>query len=158
MAVVKGTNSYVTIEEADAYFTDRANSSVWSAADSIKKGQALVTATRLLDDQPWAGTAIIEEQSLAFPRSGEYFDPRLGTLLSMPEGTPQRVITATYELAYHILINEDLLDNTGSVGSLNAGKISLNSIQKASVITAQVRNIIKPLLINSGSNSWWRAN
>lgn len=157
MALVKGTNSYVTVEEADAYFADRLDVAAWVSAEASTKAQALVTATHMLDDMIWAGYAVSESQPLAFPRVGDYFDTRLGINVQMSP-TPNRVEKATSELAYHLLNNDGLLDDTGTVESINIAGISINNIRQASKIPGVVDRLIKPLLQNSGSNMWWRAN
>lgn len=157
MALQKGINSYVTVIEADAYFSDRLDVSAWVSADATQKAQALVTATMLLDDQIWVGTAVSESQPLAFPRNGEYFDPRLGTTQYM-DVVPARILRATMEEAYHLLNNDGVLDDTGSVATMNVAGISLSTIKAANKIPGEVQRIIKPLLENAGSNSWWRAN
>jgi hypothetical protein len=157
MALVKGTNSYVTVAEADSYFLDRLDVAAWTAADEPTKSQALVTATSMLDDLSWVGTAVSESQSLAFPRSGEYFDPRLGTVVSIT-GVPLRVQKATYELAYHLLNNDGLQDDTGGVKNISVGPIRLDFIKPPSKIPSNVLRLVKPLQANAGSNSWWRAN
>lgn len=41
------TNSYVTVEEVDAYFLDRMHSEVWGA--SVPKAQVLISSSRMLD-------------------------------------------------------------------------------------------------------------
>ncbi len=159
MAVSKGTNSYVTVAEADAYFQYRLDAAAWVNSDVTRKGQALVTATSMLDEMTWAGTVISDPQNLAFPRVCEYFDPKLGALLYLDGySVPDRIIKATYELAIHLLNNEGLLDSTDSVGSLSAGVITISNIVPAEKIPAMVRRLVKPLLINAGSNAWWRSN
>ena len=159
MALAKGTNSYVTVAEADTYFSDRLDVAAWTAADATQKAQALVTASSVLDDLDWTGTAISENQALAFPRSGYYFDPRVGTHIVLETGVvPDRILKATKELAYHLLNNDGILDNTGLIKDLSVGSISLTNVRPPSLIPTGVRRIIKPLQVNSGSNSWWRAN
>jgi len=158
MALSEGVNSYVTVTDANAYFTDRLDVAAWTAADATMRAQALITATTVLDDMPWTGTAISESQPLAFPRNGDYFDPRLGIAVTLTEDTPTRIRTATMELAYHFLNNDGVLDDTGLVKDLQAGSISLGTIIPPNTLPALVRRTIKPLLVNSGSNSWWRAN
>ena len=158
MAVLKGVNSYVTVAEADAYFSERINVAVWTEASSAIKGQALVTATQVLDEQRWIGTATSEDQALAFPRSGEYFDPRLGASVYLQEAVPQRILNATCEMALHLLLNSSLLEDTGGVSSLNVGPIQLTSIKKANLLPRAVKSSVTPLLVNAGSSSWWRAN
>jgi hypothetical protein len=157
MALNKGINSYVTVAESDAYFENRLDSTGWSSADIALKASSLVTATNILDNLRWTGVAIDSNQPLAFPRVGSYFDPRIGANVTL-SGIPKRIEQATFELANHLLNNENLLDDTGRVLNLNIGTISLSKIQKPNLIPAAVKTIISPLLINSGSNSWWRAN
>lgn len=157
MAIAIGVNSNVTLEEAEAYFADRLDVAAWVEASATQKPQALVTATMLLDTLNWDGFATSVSQLLAFPRCVEYFDPRLGRHINCKDETPTRVKHATFELAYHLLNNDGLLDDTGSVDSLELGPISLRTVKNASVIPATVKRIIKPLLINNGSVPVWRA-
>ena len=158
MALVKGTNAYVSVAEADAYFVDRIDSEAWTSAGEPTKAQALVTATGLLDEMSWTGMAVSDSQALAFPRAGTFFDPRQGTEVYLDENTPERVIKATYELALHLLTNKGLLDETGAVTNLNVGSISLQNIRATEKIPASVRRMVSPLLVNQGNRSWWRAN
>lgn len=159
MALTKGVNSYVSVAEADFYFTDRMDVAAWTAADETEKGKALVTATGLLDQLRWTGSVMDEGQLLAFPRNGNYFDPRVGTYVYLDSSTvPKRILNGTMELAYHLLNNDGLLDDSGSVKTLSVGAIVLNDIRTPETIPAQVRNIIKPLLVNGGGSTWWRAN
>jgi hypothetical protein len=159
MALIKGTNSYATTFEADAYFSDRVDNSAWVNAASQSKDQALVTATSLLDDLSWTGSAISTTQPLAFPRAGFYFDPRIGISVNLDQSTvPDRVVRATKELALHLLNNPGLLSDTGSVINLSAGSIRLDTIRTPSLIPLSVKQVIKPLLVNAGQNSWWRNN
>jgi len=158
MALQKGVNSYVTVEEADAYFADRLDVAAWTGASVEQKPQALVTATKMLDDLDWTGYVVSESQPLAFPRTGEYFDPRTGTTISLNSSTPVRIQNATMELAYHLLNNDGLLDDTGTVESISIGGINITNIRQANKMPGVVDRLIKPLLVNSGSNMWWRAN
>lgn len=159
MALSKGTNSYATVEEADTYFADRLDVVAWTAADATMKAQALVTATQILDDLVWTGTAVSESQPLAFPRSGEYFDPRIGAYVALDTlSVPSRIELAVKEQAYHLLNNDGLLDNTGSIIDLRVDSIQLSRISSPNLLSATVRRIIKPLLLNQGQRAWWRAN
>lgn len=157
MALVKGLNSYATVEEAEAYFLDRLDVAAWTTASSTQKSQALITATTMLDSLNWTGVAVSSTQSLAFPRSGQYFDPRLGMIVDL-ENVPSRVINACYELAFHLLNNDGLLDSTGTVDSITVGSIVLTGINQTSKIPMFIKSIIKPLFINGGAKTWWRAN
>ena len=159
MALAKNQNSYATVIEADEYFADRLDVDAWTSAGEPQRAQALITATTILDSLSWAGTAVSETQSLAFPRNGTYFDPRLGYTTNLDsQASQKRLITATFELAYHLLNNDGLTDNTGSIEDLLIEGISLRNISNPSLLPAIVKRTIKPMLINSGSSTWWRAN
>lgn len=158
MALAKGVNSYVTVDEADAYFADRLDVAAWTEAGSTEKGQALVTATAVLDDQLWTGVAISTLQPLAWPRAGGYFDTRIGDTVTLDATVPVRILKATYELAHHLLNNDGLLDNTGEVVSLSISTIKLTKITSANLVPGNVKRLILPLLQTGGSSMWWRAN
>ena len=159
MALVKNTNSYVDLAEADDYFADRLDAAAWDTAANALKEQALVTATFMLDQRHWVGVAVSTTQLLAFPRNGIYFDPRIGADVTLESNVvTDRVIKATYEQAYHLLNNDGLLDNTGNVEDIKVGPIELNNVRASSKVSSIVKDLIKPLLINAGSSLWWRAN
>jgi hypothetical protein len=61
---------------------------------------------------------------------------------------------ATYELAYHLLNNDGLLDSTGEVTDIKVGSISLKEVKNASRVPRIVRKVIEPMLLSSGK-SWW---
>jgi hypothetical protein len=157
MALIKGTNAYATVAEAEAYFSDRLDVTAWTSASEDRKSQALITATSMLDDLAWNGAATDSSQNLAFPRSGYYFDPRLGITVEMID-IPLRISNACLQLAYHLLNNDGLLDDTGSVINLDVGGIALSRIRNPSKIPSTVKRLIRPLLSNTIANAWWRAN
>jgi hypothetical protein len=158
MALTKDVNSYATVGEADSYFADKLDVAAWDAADATAKAKSLVTATSLLEGMNWGGVAVSESQALSFPRSGTYFDPRLGYETELPSIVPDRILKATFELAYHLQNNDGLLDNTGSVKNLTIGSLSLQGVRAASEIPSTVSRLVQPLLANGGSRQWWRAN
>jgi hypothetical protein len=159
MALAKGVNSYVTVAEADSYFENRLDVAAWSSATPEDKAKALTTATAYLDDLRWIGYAVSDSQLLAFPRTGSYFDPRAGYEVVLDDNeVPTRVVNATFELAYHFLNNDGLLDDTGTVDAIQVGSISLQNVRAASKVPLHVKRLINPLLHNAGSGIWWRAN
>jgi len=155
MALVKNTNSYLTVEEADSFFLDNKISEDWIDQDAILKAQALVTATSILDDRSWIGVAVDASQPLAFPRTGFYFDPKMGMEVNM-NVVPKRVLTALCLLADHIAKN-DLFAATDTVDSITVGPISLNTIKTKSTQPPSFIMTIQPMLAH-GRNAWWRAN
>jgi len=157
MSLEKGTNSYCTVEEADAYFADRLDVDAWMTASEIQKPQSLIVATSILEEYPWMSCVVDENQPLAFPRVGVYFDPRVGYDVALSV-VPDRVVKATFELAYHLLNNDGLQDDSGSVKELQIGTIKLIDLKSPNGRPATVTRLTKPLLINRGQNVVWRAN
>lgn len=159
MGLVKGVNSNASVSEADEYFATRVDNEAWFAVGNQKKASALVTATGILDGLSWIGVAMSATQTVAFPRKGQYFDPRLGMMVTLDGlSTPQRVITATCELALHLLNNEGVTNETGGVDSLKLGTIELREIDSVPRVPAAVTLLVQPLLVNNGAATWWRRN
>lgn len=162
MALTKGTNSYVTVEEADAYFNNRLDAAAWTNATPERKGQALITGTNVLDQQSYIGTALSVDQPLAFPRAGAYFDPKLGMTVTLDSTVPKRVEQACCEEALHLLSNEGLLSSTGTVQDLTVGSISLTMITNPGGVAPAANTLVRPLLSSGAasgySKPWYRAN
>ena len=168
MALVLNTNSYVTVTEAESYFETRIDDEKWSSASDSLKDDALVTATQIIDNNPWIGSAISSSQALAWPRKNAmYYDPRLGFDVTFTTTEiPYLVKIAVYEQALHLLNNEDLLaQTTQTYESISIGSISLsdsnNDVTRISITPSFVLKPLKPL-IRRGSqgtgSGWWRAN
>lgn len=169
MALVLNTNSYVEIADADTYFETRIDSANWVTSSNEIKEQALVTATQLVDDNAWLGSAVSSSQALAWPRKNvKYHDQKLGYEITVSESeVPERVKIAVYEQALHLIDNEDLLTgNTQTFESISVGSISLsdsnNDVTRKSIRTSLAMKQIRPLIrkgVSGGQGlSWWRAN
>jgi hypothetical protein len=168
MALVLNTNSYVSIADADTYFETRIDSANWVDAEDEIKEQALVTATALIDDNAWIGSAVSSSQALAWPRKNAiYNDDRLGLQVTIAEDElPSRVKTAVYEQALHLVNNEDvLMGQTQTFESISVGSISISDSNGDTTKTPmKPSTALKPIrpLIRKGSSgmggSWWRAN
>jgi hypothetical protein len=166
MALTVGLNCYLSLAQADAYFNDRIDSDNWDTSTPADKGAALVTATRIIDNEfRFIGQALSSSQSLAWPRAQvAYFDPRLNTVVTINSSEyPQRVRDATCEQAYHLLLNENLLDvSQQTFERIKVGPIEIedssSDYKAAPRINPSVNTILKPLLLRvSTSNSWsWR--
>lgn len=168
MALVLNTNSYVEIADADDYFETRIDSANWfDATDDIKE-QALVTASLLVDDHAWIGSAVSSSQALAWPRSNAiYNDARLGLQVTIVNTVvPAQVKTAVYEQALHLVNNEDLLaGGTQTFESISVGSISLTDsngdVQSTPIKPSTVMKPIRPLIQRGAAGvggSWWRSN
>jgi len=137
MALQKGTNSFVSISESDIYFEDRLNSENWFTKDALVE-QALVTATGILDDMDWGGTATpTASYPLSWPRDITYYDNKSGYFIDIEddrsatsEGTiPGDIKKATFELAFHLLNNMKTQESNASgenkVKDLTVGAVRL---------------------------------
>ncbi len=138
MALQKGINSFVTITEAESYFYDRLNQTSWDSATDETVERALVTATGILDDLDWGGTAIpTTSYPLSWPRDITYYDSKSGGYENLEDdrttsdmGTiPEDIKKATYELALHLIKNMSTIEDQSSgsprLKDLSVGSISL---------------------------------
>ncbi len=157
MALIKGTNTYATLEEANSYFANRIDAAAFDTASDSMKEKALITATSLIDTYDFVGQAISSSQSLAFPRVGYYYNSKLGLTLEFTNQIPVEITKATCEMAYHLLNNDGLLDSIGDVKKIEIGPIKLDFIEAPSKVNSTVLKMIKTFRKN-GSNNWWRAN
>jgi hypothetical protein len=99
--LVVGTNSYVTVAEAAAYFTLRLDSAEWTEATDADKDAALAMACKAIDRLPWAGYKYQPDyQVLAFPRVAAFADGDSWTMLGVVR---QQVRDAQCEEALAIL-------------------------------------------------------
>jgi hypothetical protein len=65
-----GANSFVTMEEAEAYFAARLHAEAWGGATAAAREQALRMAARMLNRLRWHGTPGSATQALCWPRVG----------------------------------------------------------------------------------------
>lgn len=101
MAIIVGTDSYISLADAETYFGDRLHSTNWSdKTDSIKE-IALKHATRMLDDLfNWTGELTDEDQVLDWPRTD--VEDSEGRELD-PDTIPVQIENATCEQALYLL-------------------------------------------------------
>lgn len=107
-------NSYISLADAETYFTNRGIPAAWSAATNAEKEAALVSATQFIDaNYEWA-TGVIgsETQALGWPRSGAY--DRFGRSISSTV-VPPRVEDACCEASLRALSGDLLADQTQKV-------------------------------------------
>lgn len=99
---------YKSVSDTDDYLGGRLGASAWTGeSDADVKARALVTATRMLDRQKWAGAQNSSSQPLAFPRSG--LTDREGESIAAST-VPPDIETAQMELALALLQDESLQD------------------------------------------------
>jgi hypothetical protein len=69
VSLVVGQNSYIDIEYATGYFSERLFSDPWDNANDDDKAKALIMATKKIDRQPLVGRKATAAQGLECPRS-----------------------------------------------------------------------------------------
>jgi hypothetical protein len=158
MALTKGVNAYLTVSTAGLILDNILDNDAWTSAATPVKENAIITATALLDDLEWNGSAVTDSQQLAFPRNIEYFETRLGSTTYIDNDTPARVERATAFLALHLLNNPGIMTDSDEVLGLSVAGISLGDVRKVSRIPRRILEIVSPLLKGKGSRYWWRAN
>ena len=147
MALQKGTNSFVSVSESDEYFENRLNSENWFANDGAVE-QALVTATGILDDMDWGGTATpTASYPLSWPRDITYYDNKSGYYTDLEddrsttsEGTiPGDIKKATFELALHLLNNMKTQESNAS-GENKVKDLTVGAVRLIFDINSGVKN------------------
>lgn len=95
-SVVAGADSYISLADAETYFTNHGPPSGWTGTDAVKEGALRYAASWLDSTYAWAGVIVDSDQALDWPRSGVYDDE--GRLLAADE-IPQRLRDAQCEAA-----------------------------------------------------------
>jgi len=126
-----GTNSYITVADADAYLDQSPRATDWAFLGAQDKIRALIGAYRRLEREDWAGskTNSAPTQTQAFPRTG--LVNKEGETLD--SGTvPQFIKDAQAEYAFELSQDPDLeaQANTGSNEKrLRAGSAEIEFFQ-----------------------------
>lgn len=121
-----GTDSYVSLDEADAYFSARNAPDAWMAATAAQKEEALRYATRFIDSSfEFLGYLQDTDQALKWPRYSIYDDDG-----RVYEGTPVEVKEATFELGRSHLndapLNQPAISKAPpGIASVTAGPVSV---------------------------------
>jgi len=111
MALVVGTNSYISVADADDYFLTRLNSAKWTSSTPTDKENALITATTMIDClYIFNGEKTDPAQPLEFPRDGA-------------TEIPDKIKLATCEQAFYLL----------SVGDVTIPSASAEGVKKATL-------------------------
>ncbi len=136
MAIIVGTDSYVSVANADTYWSNR-NNSAWAAASTADKEKALRFATEYIDgtyEGRWVGEHPgSASQVLAWPRNGAVDSEGRDVT-----GIPQRVADATARLALEALT--DFLsaaeDRGGRISRAAVGPLDVSYFRDAPPGTA----------------------
>lgn len=89
--ITVGTDSYVSLVEAEDYFSKILNSEKWDAETDIRKEKALKNATMNIDKLLFIGRKVDSEQPLQFPRYVEYIKKYVFDNTGIPEDIKKAV-------------------------------------------------------------------
>lgn len=150
-------NSYVTLQEANIYFSERGHSSSWDTAEN-QEG-LLIGATNQLDwFMDFKGSKVESSQPLEWPRQDVLVDDEY---LSTTE-IPKRLKHAVFELAL-ASIDEDRVADSDMAGlqevKVGSLKVVANSVGPWQTKKRQVPSVIYAILsklINNGSTMFRR--
>jgi hypothetical protein len=157
--LVVGVNSLVSLSDADTYLSSRIDTIEWTEAEEPLKEASLITATTLMNDLDWIGSARSLDQLLCFPREGEYYSRMYGDMLDYPiTGCPPDISRAAIELAFHLLRNPGILDESASVDNLKVGPIELENVKPVERIPSSVMSKIMFHLKSNQPRTWYRSN
>lgn len=150
MAITVGTDSYLSVADADTYWTNK-NNSVWSAASTAEKEAALREATQYIDSAYSFIGQQITSNVLAFPRhdveitsgnfAGVYYDS---------ETIPPQIENACAELALEGL-SARLAPSESRGGAIKREKVDVVEVEyldwaPSGTTYRFVSMILKPLL------------
>lgn len=142
--------SYVTVTEANTYWSVRAGGTEWTALSDAQKEQALIRASSFVDNQklhPFRGTRKTSGQGMQWPRVGAV--ERFGPAVESDEipGLVKRAVMSVSLLASTTDL-EPVLSRGGRVTSESVGPISRSYAPDApghDVIMA-VEGMLAPLI------------
>ena len=155
-----GTDTYVTLEDADAYIEARysgADAERWAALEEIQREALLLSACEEIEALPLIGRKLYINQTLAFPRwpSDDYV-PDFRTVGVLVGTVPQKVINAQCELALWLSDTAKTADSATraslqaqgvksfSIGDLSESYSAGASAVPAPLLCPKCRTLLKP--------------
>jgi len=145
MTITVGTDTYISVTDADDYFSSRYGYDSWALLDNTNKEKALVSATQHLDLLcNWYGYKSDSDQDLEFPRSSSSIDA---------DPTPQDIKDAECEIAFAITsTGSTVTDGGDALTELKAGSVTMK-FKATSTSNPIVNDLTLKLLAPYGSCS-----
>lgn len=140
--LIAGTNSFASLEEANAYHKRRPYGDKWEAASDIDRKKALIFATQLMVAYyVWDGSIHDIEQELPFPRSGLY--TRDGVSLDCTV-IPTGIKNAEAELALWVLASDRFSEPSYGVNKVvvDVIEVNLDNTETAEPISELVQQML----------------
>lgn len=144
------SNAFCDVATADTYHIDKLFNQDWDDFATLKKADALIQATFILNSLDWYGSVDPDSgQALRFPRK-DLLD-KDGRELT---GIPTFLVIATCELALKLLRSEDVSQPVGTK-RVKAGSVEMEYYEapfSGSMLPTFVQYVVRPYLL-SGLNS-----
>ena len=162
---LENANSYISLDDANDFFTLNANSGSWSDFTDAQKQAGLVTATRYIDvSYNYLGSYVNRDQKLVFPRRfvcNQFYGTNI-RWHQVNAKVPQDVKDATCVLALSVITNNRLESVDASTNS-NIQSIGVDTLriayrndatgatadetaQATSFVTTSAYNFLKPYI------------
>ena len=139
-------NSYISLSDADYFFSTKFKSSApWAALTSDQKAQLLIEATRILETYIYGGTRTTTTQALSWPRSN--LVSREGTIVNS-QTIPKLLEAAQCEMAAWLLTEDDrmLSDiDLQQVDQFKAGPLDIKVKASAVTVPPMVKALISSI-------------
>lgn len=153
-SIISGANSFISLADANTYFTANGNPTQWSGAtDPVKEGALLAGAKYLRLKFTYKGSLEDLTQALPFPRS-EFFDSE-GRTLCGTGVIPQDVIDAQCELALRHIIQDLFLNTNPSSDRITSKTIGDSSesydTKRAINVFALINDLLNDYVLSSKS-------
>lgn len=147
------SNAYVTLDEANTYFSTRLHADNWASASDADKEAAILSASSIIDwYYVYKGTRSVVTQSMQWPRAGIV----IGQDVYASDALPKEVIMATCELAL-VLLEEDVLEDNALAGlrKVQAGPLMIQTADNgrppsSGQLPEVVYMLLKKFMDNSG--------
>lgn len=153
MTIVVGTDTYLSVADADTYWTNR-NNSVWGAATTAAKEAALREATKYVDGAfNFVGNQILANV-LAWPRDGVFIESgNFAGKVYDNVTIPPQVKDAVAELALEAL-SADLAPTLARGGAVKREKVDVIEVEymdfaPSGKVYAFASMILKPLTVGT---------
>lgn len=126
---VAGAESYVTLAEANTYFSNRGSPSAWTSLSDAVKEQYLREATDYIEAYyalRWKGRRDEDDQPLAWPRRG--VDDQDGYAIDS-DTIPQKLKNAQFEAALRRATDGDLLPDIETPGDVKVEDVQAGPVR-----------------------------
>ena len=148
-ALIVGTNSYVSLAQADEIAATRLFTAPWNGTTDAARTKALMTATALLDRMRWQGRKVAPTQPLEWPRVPD----RCPTGYPLSVAVIPPIVTATVELAIHLLSTGDLGGGPAVMQQMLGDSMVMHFAHVSDELPKHVRRLIEPYLHVASANN-----